>query len=94
VWAYLLWVYEAVVVEVLVVHGKAAHPSHLGVAGLVHALAHHQHGVVHHAGGALRHGVDPHDVHNVDDTLWGGGVLLVIGSQLELSESLLPCFAV
>ena len=69
--AYLLRVYKAVVVQVLVVNGKAAHSSHLRVAGLVQVLTHHQHGVVHHAGGALGHGVNPHDVHNVYNALWG-----------------------
>lgn len=66
---HLLRVDEAVVVQVLVVHGEASHPSHLRVTGLVHALAHHQHRVVHHTGRALSHGVHTNNVNDINDPL-------------------------
>lgn len=56
-------------VQVLVVYGESSHPSHLGVAGLVEVLAHHEHRIVHHTGGALSHGVHPDNVHDVYDAL-------------------------
>lgn len=69
--SHLLRVHEAVVVEVLVVNGEAAHSPHLGVTGLVEALTHHQHWVVEHVGGALGHGVHANDVNDADDALRG-----------------------
>lgn len=65
----LLWVHEAVMVQVLVVYGEASHSSHLGVAGLVEVLTHHEHRVVHDVGGTLGHGVYTDDVDNVYDDL-------------------------
>lgn len=66
-----MWVHEAVMVEILVVQGEASHSSHLGVTGLVEALAHHQHGIVYHVGGALGHGVHADNVNNAYDALKG-----------------------
>lgn len=56
-------------VEVLIVHGEASHSSHLGIAGLVEVLAHHEHWIVHHTGGSLGHGVHPDNIDNVYDAL-------------------------
>lgn len=56
-------------VQILVVNGEAAHSSHLGVAVLVEALAHHEQWIVHHTGGALGHGVHADNVNNGNDAL-------------------------
>lgn len=56
-------------VEILVVYGEATHTSHLGVRGLVHVLAHHEHRVVQHVGGTLGHWIHTHDVHDGYDGL-------------------------
>lgn len=65
----LLWIHEAVMVEILVVYGEATHAAHLGVAGLVQVLAHHEHGIVQDVGGALGHGVHAHNVNDAYDGL-------------------------
>lgn len=65
----LLWVHEAVMVQVLVVNGEASHSSHLGVAGLVEVLTHHEHWIIHDVGGALGHRIYTDDVNDVYDGL-------------------------
>lgn len=70
---HLLWVHEAVVVQVLVVHGKpprkASSYAATKAGPVRNVLAHHQDWIVQHALWALGHWVDSNHKNDVNDAL-------------------------